>query len=242
MLNILSSLGFRVGLMFVQIFDKHQLITKNLKSLNIYFRYFIYTITIVVFYLLLQISEAFFLNTINSYNLQPIVYSTVIAIGLIFKIIALSFIVGIVFLEFIYNQNIDQYLKAVEKKENYIKKNQLQWWRFKNQKWYLRVAIYLGIFAFFFNLFLGSFLSFLATQTTSIEQLNLNWIEFDSFIKQFIILFIISVSLFEFIKVRPARKVQLKIPKFDFDKDIDNNADTNILSSNDDLKEKKLGE
>ena len=240
MLNILSSLGFRVGLMFVQIFDKHQLITKNLKSLNIYFRYFIYTITIVVFYLLLQISEAFFLNTINSYNLQPIVYSTVIAIGLIFKIIALSFIVGIVFLEFIYNQNIDQYLKAVEKKENYIKKNQLQWWRFKNQKWYLRVAIYLGIFAFFFNLFLGSFLSFLATQTTSIEQLNLNWIEFDSFIKQFIILFIISVSLFEFFRVRPARKVQLKIPKFDFDKNIDNNADTNILgsSSNDDSKEK----
>ena len=239
---IFQNLGFKIGLMWVQIFDKHQLITKNLKSLNIYFRYFIYTITIVVFYLLLQISEAFFLNTINSYNLQPIVYSTVIAIGLIFKIIALSFIVGIVFLEFIYNQNIDQYLKAVEKKENYIKKNQLQWWRFKNQKWYLRVAIYLGIFAFFFNLFLGSFLSFLATQTLSIEQLNLNWIEFDSFIKQFIILFIISVSLFEFFRVRPARKVQLKIPKFDFDKDIDNNADTNILSSNDDLKEKKLGE
>lgn len=240
MLNILSSLGFRVGLMFVQIFDKHQLITKNLKSLKIYFRYFIYTITIVVFYLLLQISEAFFLNTINSYNLQPIVYSTVIAIGLIFKIIALSFIVGIVFLEFIYNQNIDQYLKAVEKKEEYIKNNKLQWYRFRNQKWYLRVAIYLGIFAFFFNLFLGSFLSFLATQTLSIEQLNLNWIEFDSFIKQFIILFIISVALFEFFRVRPARKVQLKIPKFDFDKNIDNNADTNILgsSSNDDLKEK----
>ncbi|MCT7611524.1 hypothetical protein N5U14_11820 [Aliarcobacter butzleri] len=242
MLNILSSLGFRVGLMFVQIFDKHQLITKNLKSLNIYFRYFIYTITIVVFYLLLQISEAFFLNTINSYNLQPIVYSTVIAIGLIFKIIALSFIVGIVFLEFVYNQDISKYLKNVEKKENYIKKNQLQWWRFKNQKWYLRVAIYLGIFAFFFNLFLGSFLSFLATQTISIEQLNLNWIEFDSFIKQFIILFIIFVALFDFLKVKPARKVQLKIPKFDFDKNIDNNADTNILSSNDDLKEKKLGE
>ncbi|MFW2613060.1 hypothetical protein [Aliarcobacter butzleri] len=239
---IFQNLGFKIGLMWVQMFDKNQLIVKNLKSLNIYFRYFIYTITIVVFYLLLQISEAFFLNTINNYNLQPIVYSTVIAIGLIFKIIALSFIVGIVFLEFIYNQNIDQYLKAVEKKENYIKKNQLQWWRFKNQKWYLRVAIYLGIFAFFFNLFLGSFLSFLATQTTSIEQLNLNWIEFDSFIKQFTILFIISVALFEFIKVRPARKVQLKIPKFDFDKNIDNNADTNILSSNDDLKEKKLGE
>ncbi|MCG3679578.1 hypothetical protein L5F07_09940 [Aliarcobacter butzleri] len=242
MLNILSSLGFRVGLMWVQMFDKHQLITKNLKSLNIYFRYFIYTITIVVFYLLLQISEAFFLNTINSYNLQPIVYSTVIAIGLIFKIIALSFIVGIVFLEFVYNQDISKYLKNVEKKENYIKKNQLQWWRFKNQKWYLRVAIYLGIFAFFFNLFLGSFLSFLATQTISIEQLNLNWIEFDSFIKQFTILFIIFVALFDFLKVKPARKVQLKIPKFDFDKNIDNNADTNILSSNDDLKEKKLGE
>ncbi|WP_323588076.1 hypothetical protein [Aliarcobacter butzleri] len=236
---IFQNLGFKIGLMWVQIFDKHQLITKNLKSKNIYFRYFIYTITIVVFYLLLQISEAFFLNTINSYNLQPIVYSTVIAIGLIFKIIALSFIVGIVFLEFIYNQNIDQYLKAVEKKEKYIKNNKLQWYRFRNQKWYLRVAIYLGIFAFFFNLFLGGFLSFLATQTISIEQLNLNWIEFDSFIKQFIILFIIFVALFEFIKVRPARKVQLKIPKFDFDKNIDNNADTNILgSSSNDLKEK----
>lgn len=240
MLNLLSSLGFKIGLMWVQMFDKHQLITKNLKSKNIYFRYFIYTITIVVFYLLLQISEAFFLNTINSYNLQPIVYSTVIAIGLIFKIIALSFIVGIVFLEFIYNQNIDQYLKAVEKKEEYIKNNKLQWYRFRNQKWYLRVAIYLGIFAFFFNLFLGSFLSFLATQTISIEQLNLNWIEFDSFIKQFTILFIIFVALFDFLKVKPARKVQLKIPQFDFDKNIDDNADTNILcsSSNDDLKEK----
>ncbi|MDS1315678.1 hypothetical protein [Aliarcobacter butzleri] len=239
---IFQNLGFKIGLMWVQIFDKHQLITKNLKSKNIYFRYFIYTITIVVFYLLLQISEAFFLNTINSYNLQPIVYSTVIAIGLIFKIIALSFIVGIVFLEFVYNQDISKYLKNVEKKEEYIKNNKLQWYRFRNQKWYLRVAIYLGIFAFFFNLFLGSFLSFLATQTISIEQLNLNWIEFDSFMKQFIILFIISVALFEFIKVRPARKVQLKIPKFDFDKNVDNNADTNILSSNDDPKEKKLGE
>ncbi|MEM5570041.1 hypothetical protein [Aliarcobacter butzleri] len=239
---IFQNFGFKIGLMWVQMFDKHQLITKNLKSLNIYFRYFIYTITIVVFYLLLQISEAFFLNTINSYNLQPIIYTTLVSVSLIFKIIAMFFILGIVFLEFIYNQDISKYLKNVEKKENYIKKNQLQWWRFKNQKWYLRVAIYLGVFAFFFNLFLGSFLSFLATQTLSIEQLNLNWIEFDSFIKQFIILFIISVALFEFIKVRPARKVQLKIPKFDFDKNVDNNADTNILSSNDDLKEKKLGE
>ena len=239
MLNLLSSLGFRVGLMFVQIFDKNQLIVKNLKSLTFYFRYFIYTFIIVSFYICINILEAFFLNTINTYNLQPIVYSTIIAVALIFKIIAMFFILGIVFLEFIYNQNIDQYLKAVEKKEEYIKNNKLQWYRFRNQKWYLRVAIYLGIFAFFFNLFLGSFLSFLATQTISIEQLNLNWIEFDSFIKQFIILFIISVALFEFIKVRPARKVQLKIPKFDFDKNIDDNADTNILdSSSNDPKEK----
>ncbi|MFX4284866.1 hypothetical protein ACOL3A_09930 [Aliarcobacter butzleri] len=241
MLNLLSSLGFKIGLMWVQMFDKHQLITKNLKSLNnIYFRYFIYTFIIGLFYICINTFETFFLSTINTYNLQPIIYTTLVSVALIFKIIAMFFILGIVFLEFVYNQDISKYLKNVEKKENYIKKNQLQWWRFKNQKWYLRVAIYLGIFAFFFNLFLGSFLSFLATQTTSIEQLNLNWIEFDSFIKQFIILFIISVALFEFIKVRPARKVQLKIPKFDFDKNIDNNADTNILdsSSNDDPKEK----
>ncbi|MDK2063224.1 hypothetical protein PT520_11920 [Aliarcobacter butzleri] len=242
MLNLLSSFGFKIGLMWVQMFDKHQLIIKNLKLFNIYFRYFIYTFIIVSFYICINILEAFFLNTINTYNLQPIVYSTIIAVALIFKIIAMFFILGIVFLEFIYNQDISKYLKNVEKKEEYIKNNKLQWYRFRNQKWYLRVAIYLGIFAFFFNLFLGSFLSFLATQTISIEQLNLNWIEFDSFIKQFIILFIIFVALFEFFRVRPARKVQLKIPKFDFDKDIDNNADTNILSSNDDLKEKKLGE
>ncbi|MCG3701623.1 hypothetical protein L5F41_05895 [Aliarcobacter butzleri] len=238
MLNLLSSLGFKIGLMWVQMFDKQQLITKNLKSLNIYFRYFIYTFIIGLFYICINTFETFFLNTINTYNLQPIIYTTIVAITLLFKIIAMFFILGIVFLEFIYNQDISKYLKNVEKKEEYIKNNKLQWWRFKNQKWYLRLTIYLGIFAFFFNLFLGSFLSFLTTQTTSIEQLNLNWIEFDSFIKQFIILFIISVALFEFIKVRPARKVQLKIPKFDFDKNINNNADTNILSSNDDPKEK----
>lgn len=237
---IFKNLGFKIGLMWVQMFDKNQLIVKNLKSLNIYFRYFIYTFIIGLFYICINTFETFFLSTINTYNLQPIIYTTLVSVSLIFKIIAMFFILGIVFLEFIYNQDISKYLKNVEKKENYIKKNQLQWWRFKNQKWYLRVAIYLGVFAFFFNLFLGSFLSFLATQTLSIEQLNLNWIEFDSFIKQFIILFIISVALFEFIKVRPARKVQLKIPKFDFDKNVDNNADTNILSSssNDDLKEK----
>ncbi|MEV9525733.1 hypothetical protein [Aliarcobacter butzleri] len=239
MLNLLSSLGFKIGLMWVQMFDKQQLITKNLKSLNIYFRYFIYTFIIGLFYICINTFETFFLNTINTYNLQPIIYTTIVAITLLFKIIAMFFILGIVFLEFIYNQDISKYLKNVEKKEEYIKNNKLQWYRFRNQKWYLRLTIYLGIFAFFFNLFLGSFLSFLATQTTSIEQLNLNWIEFDSFMKQFIILFIISVALFEFIKVRPARKVQLKIPKFDFDKNIDDNADTNILgSSSNDLKEK----
>lgn len=232
MLNLLSSFGFKIGLMWVQMFDKHQLIIKNLKLFNIYFRYFIYTFIIVSFYICINILEAFFLNTINTYNLQPIVYSTIIAVALIFKIIAMFFILGIVFLEFIYNQDISKYLKNVEKKEEYIKNNKLQWYRFRNQKWYLRVAIYLGIFAFFFNLFLGSFLSFLATQTTSIEQLNLNWIEFDSFIKQFIILFIISVALFEFLKVQPARKKVLEIPKFKMN-DLDS---TDNLHN--DLKEK----
>ncbi|MDN5059299.1 hypothetical protein [Aliarcobacter butzleri] len=236
---IFQNLGFKIGLIWVQMFDKNQLFVKYLKILNIYFRYFIYTITIVVFYLLLQVFETFFLNTINSYNLQPIVYSTIVAVALIFKIIAMFFILCIVFLEFVYNQDISKYLKNVEKKEEYIKNNKLQWYRFRNQNWYLRLVIYLGIFAFFFNLFLGSFLSFLATQTISIEQLNLNWIEFDSFIKQFTILFIIFVALFDFFRIRPARKVQLKIPKFDFDKNIDDNADTNILdSSSNDLKEK----
>lgn len=236
MLNLLSSLGFKIGLMWVQMFDKQQLITKNLKLLNIYFRYFIYTITIVIFYLLLQISEAFFLSTINTYNLQPIIYTTILTVALIFKIIAMFFILGIVFLEFVYNQDIEQYLKAVEKKEEYIKNNKLQWYRFRNQNWYLRLVIYLGIFAFFFNLFLGGFLSFLATQTISIEQLNSNWIEFDSFIKQFTILFIIFVALFDYIKVQPSRKKVLQIPKFKMN---DSDSADNLHN---DLKEKKLGE
>lgn len=233
---IFQNLGFKIGLMWGQMFDKHQLITKNLKSLNIYFRYFIYTITIVIFYLLLQISEAFFLSTINTYNLQPIIYTTILTVALIFKIIAMFFILGIVFLEFVYNQDIEQYLKAVEKKEEYIKNNKLQWYRFRNQNWYLRLVIYLGIFAFFFNLFLGSFLSFLATQTINIEQLNLNWIEFDSFIKQFTILFIIFVALFDYIKVQPSRKKVLQIPKFKMN---DSDSTDNLHN---DLKEKKLGE
>lgn len=237
MLNILSSLGFRVGLMFVQIFDKHQLITKNLKSLNIYFRYFIYTFIIGLFYICINTFETFFLNTINTYNLQPIIYTTIVAIALLFKIIAMFGMFGIVFLEYVYDFDLDTYMTKIKKEQEYIKKNKLDAWRLRNLKWWARICIYLGIYIFFIHIFFNAYITSIYPINKDSLELALN--EWNIIAKQYTILFVIFIALFDFLKVRPARKVQLKIPKFDFDKNIDDNADTNILdSSSNDPKEK----
>lgn len=215
MLIIFQNFGFKIGLMWVQMFDKHQLITKNLKSLNIYFRYFIYTITIVIFYLLLQISQAFFLSTINTYNLQPIIYTTILAVALILKIIAMFGMVGMVFLEYVYDFDLDNHMTKIKKEQEYIKKNKLDAWRLRNLKWWARICIYLGIYIFFIHVFFNAYIT--SIYPINKDTLELALKEWDFIAKQFTILFVIFISLFDFLKVRPARKKVLQIPKFKID-------------------------
>lgn len=234
MLNILSSLGFRVGLMFVQIFDKHQLITKNLKSLNIYFRYFIYTFIIGLFYICINTFETFFLNTINTYNLQPIIYTTIVAVALLFKILAMFGMFGIVFLEYVYDFDLDTYMTKIKKEQEYIKKNKLDAWRLRNLKWWARICIYLGIYIFFIHIFFNAYITSIYPMNKDTLELALK--EWNIIAKQFTILFVIFSFLFDFLKVRPARKKVLQIPKFKMN-DLDS---TDNLHN--DLKEKKLGE
>ncbi|MFW2581236.1 hypothetical protein [Aliarcobacter butzleri] len=237
MLNLLSSLGFKIALIWVQIFDKHQLIVKNLKILNIYFRYFIYTFIIGLFYICINTFETYFLNVLNDYNLQKIIYTTIVAIALIFKIIAMFGMFGIVFLEYVYDFDLDTYIFKIKKEQEYIKKNKLDAWRLRNLKWWARICIYLGIYIFFIHIFFNAYITSIYPMNKDTLELALK--EWNIIAKQFTILFVIFSFLFDFLKVRLARKVQLKIPKFDFDKNIDDNADTNILdSSSNDLKEK----
>ncbi|WP_419673108.1 hypothetical protein [Aliarcobacter butzleri] len=97
--SFLSLIGLNIGIAWIKLFDKRQLLFKNLKPLK-WFRYFIYTITIVVFYLLLEVLQTYFLNVLNDYNFQPIIYTTIVALALILKIVAIFFMFGIVFLEY----------------------------------------------------------------------------------------------------------------------------------------------
>ncbi|MDK2051715.1 hypothetical protein [Aliarcobacter butzleri] len=212
---IFQNLGFKIGLTWVQMFDKHQLITKNLKSLNIYFRYFIYTFIIGLFYICINTFETFFLNTINTYNLQPIIYTTIIAIALLFKIIAMFGMFGIVFLEYVYDFDLDSYMTKIKKEQEYIKKNKLDAWRLRNLKWWARICIYLGIYIFFIHVFFNAYIT--SIYPINKDTLELALKEWDFIAKQFTILFIIFVSLFDFLKVRPDRKKVLQIPKFKID-------------------------
>ncbi|MCT7562062.1 hypothetical protein [Aliarcobacter butzleri] len=230
MLNLLSSLGFKIGLMWVQMFDKQQLITKNLKSLNIYFRYFIYTFIIGLFYICINTFETFFLNTINTYNLQPIIYTTIVAIALLFKIIAMFGMFGIVFLEYVYDFDLDTYMTKIKKEQEYIKKNKLDAWRLRNLKWWARICIYLGIYIFFIHIFFNAYITSIYPINKDSLELALN--EWNIIAKQFTILFVIFSFLFDFLKVRPARKKVLEIAKFKMN-DLDS---TDNLHN--DLKEK----
>ncbi|WP_152018772.1 hypothetical protein [Aliarcobacter butzleri] len=238
MLNLLSLLGLNIGIAWINLFDKRQLLFKNLKPLSKWFRYFIYFAVIISFYIVLKFFETYFLNVLNDYNFQRIVYTTVVAVALLFKILAMFGMFGIVFLEYVYDFDLDTYMTKIKKEQEYIKKNKLDAWRLRNLKWWARICIYLGIYIFFIHIFFNAYITSIYPMNKDTLELALK--EWNIIAKQFTILFVIFSFLFDFLKVRPARKVQLKIPKFDFDKNVDNNANTNILSSssNDDLKEK----
>lgn len=213
--SFLCLVGLNIGIVWINLFDKRQLLFKNLKPLNKGGRYFIYTITIVVFYLLLQVFETFFLNTINSYNLQPIIYTTILAVALILKIIAMFGMFGMVFLEYVYDFDLDNHMTKIKKEQEYIKKNKLDAWRLRNLKWWARICIYLGIYIFFIHVFFNAYIT--SIYPINKDTLELALKEWDFIAKQFTMLFIIFVSLFDFLRVRPDRKKVLQIPKFKID-------------------------
>ncbi|WP_152059353.1 hypothetical protein [Aliarcobacter butzleri] len=228
--SFLCLVGLNIGIVWIKIFDKRELLFKNLKPLNKWFRYFIYTITIVVFYLLLEILQTYFLSVLNDYNFQKIVYTTVVAIALLFKIIAMFGIFGIVFLEYVYDFDLDTYMTKIKKEQEYIKKNKLDAWRLRNLKWWARICIYLGIYIFFIHIFFNAYITSIYPINKDSLELALN--EWNIIAKQFTILFVIFSFLFDFLKVRPARKKVLEIPKFKMN-DLDS---TDNLHN--DLKEK----
>ncbi len=213
--SFLCLVGLNIGIVWINVFDKRQLLFKNLKQLNKGFRYFIYTITIVVFYLLLVVLQTYFLNVLNYYNLQKIIYTTIVAIALLFKIIAMFGMFGIVFLEYVYDFDLDTYIFKIKKEQEYIKKNKLDAWRLRNLKWWARICIYLGIYIFFIHVFFNAYIT--SIYPINKDTLELALKEWDFIAKQFTILFIIFVSLFDFLRVRPDRKKVLQIPKFKID-------------------------
>ncbi|KLE06057.1 hypothetical protein [Aliarcobacter butzleri] len=212
--SFLSLIGLNIGIAWIKLFDKRQLLFKNLKPLK-WFRYFIYTITIVVFYLLLEVLQTYFLNVLNDYNFQPIIYTTIIAFALIFKIIAMFGMFGIVFLEYVYDFDLDTYMTKIKKEQEYIKTNKLDAWRLRNLKWWARICIYLGIYIFFIHIFFNAYIT--SIYPINKDTLELALKEWNIIAKQFTILFLLFIALFDFLKVRPARKKVLQIPKFKID-------------------------
>ncbi|MCT7602306.1 hypothetical protein [Aliarcobacter butzleri] len=213
--SFLCLVGLNIGIVWIKIFDKRELLFKNLKPLNKWFRYFIYFAVIISFYIVLKFFETYFLNVLNDYNFQRIVYTTVVAILLLFKIIAMFGMFGIVFLEYLYDFDLDTYMTKIKKEQEYIKTNKLDAWRLRNLKWWARICIYLGIYIFFIHIFFNAYITSIYPMNKDTLELALK--EWNIIAKQFTILFVIFSFLFDFLKVRPARKKVLQIPKFKID-------------------------
>ena len=213
--SFLCLVGLNIGIVWIKIFDKRELLFKNLKPLSKWFRYFIYFAVIISFYIVLKFFETYFLNVLNDYNFQKIVYTTIVAIALILKIIAMFGIFGMVFLEYVYDFDLDSYMTKIKKEQEYIKTNKLDAWRLRNLKWWARICIYLGIYIFFIHIFFNAYITSIYPINKDSLELALN--EWNIIAKQFTILFVIFSFLFDFLKVRPARKKVLQIPKFKID-------------------------
>ena len=122
---------------------------------------------------------------------------------------------GIVFLEYVYDFDLDTYMTKIKKEQEYIKKNKLDAWRLRNLKWCARICIYLGIYIFFIHIFFNAYIT--SIYPINKDTLELALKEWNIIAKQFTILFVIFSFLFDFLKVRPARKKVLQIPKFKID-------------------------
>ena len=124
-----------------------------------------------------------------------------------FKILSMVFMFGLFFIEFLINFDIETYQKEKLEKEEYIIKNKLQWWRLRNCHFMVRIFIYAILF---FCCFLMILQSFLLTQYDN--PLPLDFVAFATFLKQFLLVYVIVFMLFDYKLVQKARKKVLQIP------------------------------
>ncbi|MFV7791330.1 hypothetical protein ACNO6Z_10820 [Aliarcobacter lanthieri] len=194
-----------IGLIWLQLFDKHRLLFNTIKPLNTYFRWFLYLATNIAFYFFINFMEKISTSFIISYSFDSTVESTIISMFGFFKILAIVLMFGFFFLEFIIDFDVEKYQKEKEDKENYIRANKLQWWRLRNCNWFFRMVIYTIIFIFCFLMLLNSFL-------LSAQDQPLN---FGTFLKQFLAVYVVVLMFFDYRFVQRARKKVLQIPKFE---------------------------
>lgn len=197
-----------IGLIWLSIFDKHRLLFKTIKPLNKWFRYFLYISTNIAFYFFISFLTRISINYIISYNFSPFVEVTMISLLMFFKILGIVLMFGFFFLEFIIDFDVEKYQKEKLEKEEYIIKNKLQWWRLRNCNWFFRILIYTVIFIFCFLMLLNSFL-------LSGNDRPLDFVAFGTFLKQFLLVYVIVFMLFDYKLVQKARKKVLEIPKFE---------------------------
>ena len=201
-------IAIKIALIWLSIFDKHRLLFKIIKPLNKYFRWFLYISTNIAFYFFISFLTRISINYIISYNFSPFVEETMISLLMFFKVLGIIFTLGFFSLEILMNFDLEKYEKEKEDKENYIKANKLQWWRLRNCNWLFRILFYAIIFLFLFLMILNSFL-------LSIQDQPLDFMALGTFLKQFLLVYVIVFMLFDYKLVQKARKKVLEIPKFE---------------------------
>ena len=201
-------IAIKIALIWLSIFDKHRLLFKTIKPLHKYFRWFLYVSTNIAFYFFISFLTKISTNYIINYNFSPFVEETMISLLMFFKILGIFLMFGFFFLEFIINFDIETYQKEKEYKENYIRANKLQWWRLRNCNWFFRILIYTVIFIFCLLMLLNSFL-------LSVQDQPLDFVAFGTFLKQFLLVYVIVFMLFDYKLVQKARKKVLQILKFE---------------------------
>ena len=203
-------IAIKIALIWLSIFDKHRLLFKTLQPLNKYFRWFLYVSTNIAFYFFINFMEKISISFIASYSFDPTVESIIISMFGFFKILSIIFMFGFFFLEFIINFDVEKYQKEKLEKEEYIIKNKLQWWRLRNCHFMVRIFIYAILF---FCCFLMILQSFLLTQYDN--PLSLDFVAFATFLKQFLLVYVIVFMLFDYKLVQKARKKVLQVSKFE---------------------------
>ena len=201
-------IAIKIAIIWLSIFDKHRLLFKTIKPLHKYFRFFLYLSTNIAFYFFINFMEKISISFIVSYSFDSTVESIIISMFGFFKILSMIFMFGFFFLEFIIDFDVEKYQKEKLDKEEYIIKNKLQWWRLRNCNWFFRILIYTIIFIFCFLMLLNSFL-------LSGNDRPLDFVEFGTFLKQFLAVYVVVFMFFDYRFVQRARKKVLQIPKFE---------------------------